>query len=376
MILLEFITMLTEGARTPHPEDFIFAGSQAARDAIAGMMGAVKQPNSVSIKWDGSPAIIFGRRLTDGKFTMNYKEYIGEAGGQVTSAEELLKFFSDRAKNPDVAQILASVFNAVGSICPAGFKGFVQGDLMWHGGALKPTATGKFVFKANPHGVTYSVPQKIAGPNGQLKDNPLFADITGRPVGLAVHSYGTDIEKSKNSPLVNRQTLSGLGGLSGTNQYITVFTGDMGNTFRMAEPTAVKKAADRAVSNFVAAGGDIFLSSLTQSSKDRLQQYYNRKATGQEADGAWLQSKLTRPQFEIVTAEENKPVLVALDDVYNRVSALKLAILDQLEPQVQGIEQSVNGQPKGEGFNIDTASGFIKLVNRGVFSAANTQGRL
>jgi hypothetical protein len=44
-MLLEFITTLTEGIRTPHPEDFILNGSQAASDAIDGMLSAVSNPN-------------------------------------------------------------------------------------------------------------------------------------------------------------------------------------------------------------------------------------------------------------------------------------------------------------------------------------------
>jgi hypothetical protein len=364
MIILEFIQHLTEGARTPHPEDFIFSGSQAALDAIAGMAGAVQQPETVTIKWDGSPAIIFGRRVADGRFTMNYKEYIGEAGGQVTSAEELLQFYAKNGKNMEVGQKLASVFNAVGSICPGSFKGFVQGDLMWSE-PLQPV-DGKFVFKPNPHGVTYSVDAK----------SDLGKEIAGRGAGLAVHSYGSDVEKSKDSPLVGRQSLQDLGGLAGTNGYITVFTGNMGTKFKMREPTRAKNNATRAVNKFASLGGDEFLASLTQSSKDRLQQYYNRKATGQSVDGNWLQSKLTRPQFNIVIAKENKNILVELDKVYSSVTVLKLAILTQLDSQVTGIEQSVGGQPKGEGFNIDTASGFIKLVDRSVFSTANVQGRL
>jgi hypothetical protein len=92
-------------------------------------------------------------------------------------------------------------------------------------------------------------------------------------------------------------------------------------------------------------------------------------------DGNWLQSKLTKPQFATFVAKENKPIVQALDAVYTAITALKMAILAQLEPQVGGIEQYVGDTPKGEGFNIDTASGFIKLVNRGVFSAANFAGR-
>ena len=363
MIVLEFIQHLTEGARTPHPEDFIFSGSRAAMDAIAGIVSAVKKPETVSIKWDGSPAIIFGRRSADGMFTMNYKEYIAAPGGQVTTAEELYNFFLKNGKNLEVGKKLAGIFNAVGSIVPRGFKGFVQADLMWSS-ILEPVG-GKFVFKPNPHGVTYSVDQM----------SNLGKDIAGRGVGIAVHSYGTDVELSQDSPLVNRQTLNGLGGLAPTNEYITVITGNMGTTFSLKTPVRLQSAATRAVNKFESLAGDEFLASLTQSSKDRLQQYYNRKATGQPVDGNWLQSKLSRPQFKIVIAKENKPILTALDEVYSTVTQLKMAMLQQLEPQVDGVEQSVGGQPQGEGFNIDTPSGFIKLVNRGVFSAANFAGR-
>jgi UDP-N-acetylglucosamine--N-acetylmuramyl-(pentapeptide) pyrophosphoryl-undecaprenol N-acetylglucosamine transferase len=65
-----------------------------------------------------------------------------------------------------------------------------------------------------------------------------------------------------------------------------------------------------------------------------------------------------------------------MDAAYVAIYNLKLAILQQLEPQVQGVEQYVGDVPKGEGFVINTPSGFIKLVNRGVFSTANVQGRL
>jgi len=364
MILLEFMQFLTEGARTPHPEDFIFSGSNAALDAIKGMVGAVNQPETVSIKWDGSPAIIFGRRTADGQFTMNYKEYIAEPGGQVTSGEELYNYFVKNGKNVEVGRKLAHAFNAIGSIVPPSFRGFVQGDLMWTD-SLDPQG-GKFLFKPNPHGVTYKVDS----------DSDLGKQIAGRGVGLAVHSYGSDVEKSKENPLVGRQSLQGLGGLSGTNEYITVFTGNMGTNFKMKVPVQIEKAASYAVKQFAASGGDEFLTGLTQSTRDRLQQYYNRKYTGQPADAAWLEGKLTKPQYAIVTAEENRDKLALLDAVYTSIYKLKLEILKQLEPQVKGIEQWVGDQPKGEGFNIDTPSGFIKLVNRGVFSTANVQGRL
>jgi len=365
-MLLEFITTLTEGIRTPHPEDFILNGSAAAQDAVTGMLAAVSNPTIVSIKWDGSPAIIFGRRPADGLFTMNYKEYIGMPGGQVTSGQELLNFFAQHGKNMDVGQKLADMFDAVASIVPAGFSGLVQGDVMW----TEPVnqEQGYYVFHANPYGVKYKV--KTDSELGKTQ-------IKGRPFGLAVHTYGNDVEKTtKGTELTNKTSLKGLGGLSGTNQYITVLTGDMGTKFALREPVKQVKAAQAAVRNFQALNGDAFLGSLTQSTIARLQQYYNRKYTGQAVDAAWLQNNITKPQLAIVAAEENRPIMEAMDTAYGAIYNLKLAILDQLEPQVQGVEQYVNDVPKGEGFVINTPSGFIKLVNRGVFSTSNVQGRL
>lgn len=364
-MLLEFITTLTEGVRTPHPEDFIFNGSKAAEDAVNGLLGAVANPNIVSIKWDGSPAIIFGRRAADGLFTMNYKEYIGIPGGQVTSADELRNFFIQHNKNVDVGNKLSQIFNAVASIVPANFKGFVQGDLMWTE-PIRPEQ-GYFVFKANPYGVTYKV----------KTDSPIGKEIQGRSVGLAVHTIGTDVLRTtKGTELVDKTSLQGLGGLTGTNQYITVLTGNMNTRFQLKEPVREAKAAKSAIAKFSGLGGDGFLAELTQTTLTKLQQYYNRKYTGQVADLNWLGSNLTAPQFAKISDENNRGILQALDEVYKNVYQLKLAILNQLEPQVQGIEQYVGDIPKGEGFVINTPSGFIKLVNRGVFSTSNVQGRL
>jgi len=364
-MLLEFITTLTEGIRTPHPEDFILNGSQAASDAITGMLSAVANPNLVSIKWDGSPAIIFGRRTADGMFTMNYKEYIAMPGGQVTSGQELLKFFTQHGKNMDVGQKLANMFNAVASIVPAGFTGFAQADVMWT--EPVPVDNGYYVFQANPYGVQYKV--KINSAVGK--------EIQGRPFGLAVHTVGTDVEKTtKGTELVGKTSMQGLGGLTGTNQYITVLTGTMGTKFKLREPVQQVRAAQAAVRKFTELNGDAFLGSLTQTTIAKLQTYYNRKYTGQAADANWLANNITKPQFAIVAAEENRPVMEVMDAAYVAIYALKLAVLEQLEPQVQGVEQYVNGTPKGEGFVVNTPSGFIKLVNRGVFSTANVQGRL
>lgn len=369
MIFLEFIQTLTEGTRTPHPEDSIFLGKAAALSAIDDMMSAVVNPKTVSIKWDGSPAIIFGRRV-DGKFTMNYKEYINMPGGQVTTSDELLHFYTSHGKNLEVGQKLASIFNAVASIVPPGFKGFIQGDVMW----TEPLKLddGKFVFHPNPYGVYYKV-GKSAIP---------YKEIQGRSVGIAVHTYGSDIVAGK-EPLAGKHSLDGLGGLSPSNKFITILTGNMGTQFKIKTPVTLETKA-RTMVNTYGDSIDAFINSISASARAVLQTYYNRKYTKQPMDTSWLPTKLGNKQYAIFTAAENQPAIDGIDKIYGAIYNLKLGLLSQLEPQVKGVEQYVNTAPvgakpilvpKGEGFNIDSPNGFLKLVDRGVFSAANFAGR-
>jgi hypothetical protein len=68
---------------------------------------------------------------------------------------------------------------------------------------------------------------------------------------------------------------------------------------------------------------------------------------------------------------QNKEQLDALFELYFAIAGLKNNLANQLENQVQGVEQSINDRPGGEGFVFNTPNGLVKLVNRGGFSAAH-----
>lgn len=80
-MILDFINMLTEAAdpRTPHPEDAIFYGSSAAAQQVAALKSVVDNPGGLTIKWDGKPALIFGRDPADGRLAVMDK-YMYDAG--------------------------------------------------------------------------------------------------------------------------------------------------------------------------------------------------------------------------------------------------------------------------------------------------------
>ena len=65
-------------------------GSAGAKKAIATLHQVEQQPNTVTVKWDGSPAVIFGRN-EKGEFILTDKSGFTAKGydGKVTSADDL-----------------------------------------------------------------------------------------------------------------------------------------------------------------------------------------------------------------------------------------------------------------------------------------------
>ena len=78
-----------------HPEDLIFlGGSEGANRAIQATVATVKNPATVTIKWDGYPALIFGRN-SSGKFSIMDKHMFNKKDGtgrQVFSPEQFVQY--------------------------------------------------------------------------------------------------------------------------------------------------------------------------------------------------------------------------------------------------------------------------------------------
>jgi hypothetical protein len=83
---LDFLNDILMEQRTgaqPHPEDSIFDGSAAAQQALSSLLYVIKNPGTVTIKWDGFPALIFGR-LPDGRFTIRCLLVVQQTGKNMT----------------------------------------------------------------------------------------------------------------------------------------------------------------------------------------------------------------------------------------------------------------------------------------------------
>jgi Family of unknown function (DUF6267) len=357
-VRLDFINTILVEERTgaqPHPEDAIFDGAAAAKQAVQALQYVIKNPGSVTIKFDGFPAIIFGR-IPDGRFTIQDKymfdnKFFADSPAKWQEYDQQKR--SGRTR-PDLYAKLANIWTgleqAVGSS-----TGFFWGDLLWWD-QLKPQS-GMYIFK--PNVVEYRVPAKSG-----------LGQEIGRSVGgVVVHQYFADA--SSKPAQWNGQGLT-------RNGSVVILTPSAGIQFKLNDPVQLTKAATATVNQYSNLA-EKFLDGLPGVVRQALQKYCNKKITGQtnEEIVPWLEQNVSGKQYKFLVGENysgylyrNEKGLKALFAIWNAVYALKVNLVEQLEGQVQGIQQFVNGKQQGEGFVFNTPQGLVKLVNRGTFSAA------
>ena len=355
---LDFIdTVLTESrvGGQAHPEDAIFDGADAARQALLALQYVIKNPGSVTIKFDGFPALIFGR-LPNGRFTVQDK-YMFDSKYYADSPKKWQEYDLQKKSGktrPDLYTKLANIWSGLEQAVGTGV-GFFWGDLLWWE-PLK-SVKGQFVFK--PNVVEYHVPA----------DTPLGKQIARSVGGIVVHQYYAD---------ANSQPTQWNGQGLVRDGSVVILTPTAGIQFKLNDPVQLNKAATTAINQYSTAA-ETFLSGMDGVARQALQKYMNKKITGQTNEELvdWLQSNVSAKQFKTLVGDNQggylhrqKKGLTALFTIWNAVYALKINLADQLEQQVQGIQQSVNGKPAGEGFVFQTPAGLVKLVNRGTFSAA------
>ena len=352
---LKFINEVAAApARTPHPEDAIFDGSRAAGQAIQSLESVIKNPGSLTIKWDGIPALVFGRN-NEGKLIVADKYMFDKPNGRVTSPQGWVDYDVARGANRgDLYQRINNIWSGLDEAV-GGATGFFWGDLLWST-PLEPV-NGMFVFK--PNVVEYRVPVKSA--IGKI--------IAGRVGGVAVHSYLSD-EQGKPHPW-NGQGLKRDG-------RVAILTPSADIKFSLNDPVRLHSEAVKAVKLYGTVT-DKFLTGLDNVAKAAIKKYTNHKVTGQTNEELipWLQKNVSGVQYKKLVGDNQGGYLYreqkglnGLFAIWNAIYVFKVNLAQQLETQVQGMEQYVNGKPGGEGFVFSTPEGPVKLVQRGTFSAA------
>ena len=168
--------------RIEHLEDLVFEkGSRGIKEALQIIADAAADTaKTTTVKWDGKPAIIFGRKPT-GEFVLTDKSGFLAKGydGLATSPEQIAKIMNQRGgERGDLIAIYVKLWPLLSAAVPANFQGYIQGDLLYT--QTPPEVAGAYVFK--PNFIEYKIPA----------NSNLGQQIGNSEVGVAIHTRIAD----------------------------------------------------------------------------------------------------------------------------------------------------------------------------------------
>jgi len=371
-----------------HLEDYVFReGTAGVNKALAIVAAFNKDSKTASVKWDGKPAVVFGRKPETGEFVLTDDSGFGAVGydGLFTSTRAIANNLSQRDANAAakgnkadrVATLLPTyqtVWPLLEAATPQNFRGYVKGDLMYWGKTNKPLpateqeivpgvvyqSAGLLVFR--PNTVTYRIPA----------DSTLGKSILNSEVGVAVHTMYEDAGAEK-------QPLSGVkfNDVPGLFLILPIYAKPVAkeNTY-VAMIKQVLQQAGPAI-NVLFNPAELRAMKITDFAKLAVD-YINRRVdpndqayTGNFSDlvpgfEAWLQSTQTAQKYSNIqqyldSPTSNRAALQAAFVLFELLHDLKLDLLGKLDQQVPG----------NEGWVFATPAGYGKAVNRFDFSARN-----
>jgi hypothetical protein len=367
--------VLTEAKqRIEHPEDRIFDdGSAGAKAALESLKDAATSSKNISIKFDGTPALIAGN--VDGHFVMTDKG--GLAKGQLpkTNREMYSMIFDrkpDQAGRSEYSTQLSGLFQAIQKIIPKNFPGLIQFDVMWFTKPplvedVNPTGTTYYQFK--PNKVLYNIPSK----------SEIGKQIMSSRYGIVVHSYFETPEDEEPRAINDFHAL----GLLPSKEVVVL------------NP----KATFEIKSDSTIIGNISVVEKLVNTASKRIDDFLNReelsslkisdlpalmkKFLSSRASSGISESKNLHQEFwnwinQIgLTDSKKKNILAYLQfksqsslqlwNIVSKIIGLKNEILATLNSQRQDIQASINGENSHEGYVVDAPSGKVKIVNRPLF---------
>ena len=369
MRFFEFKQIIKEAeARIQHAEDFvIFNGSKGAAHALESLKSLEQGGHkNVTIKWDGSPAIIFGRN-ENGEFIFTDKSGFVKKGGveRATSGDDLEQFLLNRGgganrDNPDRIEFagnMKEVFSVYEKAVPRDFRGYFKGDLLYYN--TPPVEENKYVF--TPNIVTYRV------------------DVNS--------DLGKRISQSKTGVVIHRQMDE-----EGNETAIQVEPESFfaGNEVLVVPPVTVSKAPNvinddikglQALVSKSSAGIDKLLdknvlAELKLADFDKIMYLYMNQTNMQKDFFEWLKtSKVSVPKQKRLVdyIGQNKQAFEDLWKIVGATQAIKNDIIDQFDSHDADVTASIGNNAGGEGYVIANPKGDLKLVNRGEggFTQAN-----
>lgn len=358
-IVNQGMVMIMEGVRIEHPEDMVFdMGSRGITSALDGIVATARQPSTATVKWDGRPAIIFGRK-PNGDFVLTDKAGFLAKGydGLATSPQQIAQIMGQRGgERGELIALYQKLFPLLRAAVPPDFRGYIQGDLLYSN--TPPVNNGAYVFQ--PNTVTYSVPV----------DSELGKQVGASEVAVVIHT-ALDAPGAQPQP-IRAAELKPVPGLLILDP-------------SLKEPRDIKLNAStvkdlKTIAATQGAGIDqLFDPQELRARKitnlpQLMKTYINARVREGNFNnliggfGPWIQAKEPAKAPRIFEwATENKAAVAAVFQAFLDLSSLKNELVRQLDAQAHDVQASINNEPGHEGY---VGQG-MKFVDRMRFSAAN-----
>lgn len=360
MRAFEFLVEAKVGRELQHAEDLvIIEGSAGGQRALKAIEGLPKDLKNLRIKWDGSPAIYFGRDDSGEFFLTDKSGYLAKGyDGKAKSPEALTSMLGARGKEVDEKRQqfigeMGELFPKIESVVSPKFRGVIFADVLFYN---KPPKNDKGEFEFTPNVVTYSIPENstlgseidrsTAGiVMHKFNDAPITGDVPGIDGNAGVFViHHIPITKP---PKIDMSKVNAARGILNLNKMAIDSLLDDG-----------KLAADK-LTDFKAILYKFVNSQVDTGNLSGLNQKFDQWLAGSGVS-APKQEKIKK-----LRAEQAKGFAAIFDswEVIMQAKDAVIADIDQNSP----VKQSVNGKPGGEGYIV----GDIKLVPRLHFTMAN-----
>jgi hypothetical protein len=330
-------------------------------------------PETISIKPDGKPALIWGR---DERGFSLMDKYMFKAGTLPRSPQEISQIYAARkgGGREELAAMITELWPQFEASLPPSFRGWLFGDLLY---SQRPQVqNNQFVFQ--PNTVVYTVPVT----------SELGAQIAKSTSAICVHTYfkqapGKDASGQFVAP---------------PGRHINKVPSNVNNkgpllmiTDQFTVPPRVKLPPDlKSIESFIMSNGGAIDKLLDEGTltglklKDLpklLQEYANYRVRQRNFDNFggdfidFVQSKgrVSAQKIQNLTnyLNENRAGYKVLCQAYVGLMRVKDHIVNNLDTHPAPMQAHINNEPGQEGYLVHTKTGPVKTVNRERFSAAN-----
>ena len=391
--------VLTEFKRThlEHIEDIVitdgYEGGKAVLEYFRGLLltlkGTSSEAMSVSVKWDGAPAVVCGINPDNGKFFVGTKSVFNPGTPKINYTKK------DIANNHGTDDLGQKLLKCLVHLKKLNIQGVVQGDLLYTDEDItRKNIDGKPHLTFTPNTITYAVPEggELAKQIDRAKVGIIFhTTYNGDTLADMTASGGADVSSfaKSNDVFFDNATYKDV---SGSAKFTDDETKNFYNGIEKLE--TLLNAVPRDLASVLGQNADFvptfmiyinamvkqgqlpsnvnqFLQGFKKFYADRMQQ----QMSGLKAQKALALRQDKIKQMPVFLSRAKKP-LQAMLTFYKAVQTMKAFVLKKMnQAQAIGSFQQTDGGlqvTEPEGFvAVDKSGSAVKLVDRLGFSRRN-----